>query len=86
MSEEKIDLLLNLVKEIQTTAPSEYSKRYEKMEKLLIDLSSFIANWIFITAQVDREKYISLIGKEKFEELINAIGDFTTKISTLKEE
>lgn len=86
MSEEKLEQLLKLVKEIQSTSSSDYSKRIAKVEKLLFDLSSFLVNWIFITVQVDKEKYISLIGKEKFEELINAIGDFTTRISTLKEE
>ena len=86
MSEEKIEQLLKHIKELQSTIPTDYSKRYEKIEKLLFDLSSFIVNWIFITAQVNKEKYISLIGREKFEELISAIGDFTTRISTLKEE
>ena len=60
-------------------------EKLDKMEKLFFDFANFMSNWVLIATQIDREKYIELVGPEKFEELKNAIASFITEISKLRE-
>jgi DNA-binding ferritin-like protein (Dps family) len=83
---EKIENLQKQLENFLSKLPENYPQRFERMEKLLYDFTSFLTNWLYISVQVDRKKYEELIGKEKFEELKSAIAEFMTQISMLKEQ
>lgn len=77
------------VKEIEdylSKLPKNYSERFTRLEKLIFDLASFLTNWIFISVQIDRDKYVSIIGKEKFEEFKDAIASFVAEVESRKGE
>jgi len=85
MSVEELEAKVKQLEEYLSRLPKNYPERFDRLEKMIFDLASFLANWIFISVQIDREKYISIIGKEKFEEFRNAIASFATEIESRRE-
>jgi len=81
---ERMERLAKQLEDLLAKLPANYPERFEKVEKLISSFISFFVDWLYITVQMDRERYISITGKERFEELRNAISDFIAEISRLK--
>lgn len=64
--------------------PENFPERFERLEEATLNFMAFLTDWLLITVQLDREKYIQILGKEKFEELRRAITEFAAKIAEVR--
>ena len=69
MDGEKVESLVKQVEDLLARLPKDYPERFQKIEKLISSFVPSFANLLLIMITVDKEKYINLLGKEKFEEL-----------------
>ncbi|OYT54084.1 MAG: hypothetical protein B6U77_03080 [Candidatus Hecatellales archaeon ex4484_218] len=83
MDGEKVESLVKQVEDLLARLPKDYPERFQKIEKLISSFVPSFANLLLIMITVDKEKYINLLGKEKFEELRMSLSDLVTELSSL---
>lgn len=78
-----MESLVKQVEDLLARLPKDYPERFQKIEKLISSFVPSFANLLLIMITVDKEKYINLLGKEKFEELRMSLSDLVTELSSL---